>query len=67
MKNMREALGRVSKVKATMLKAHLDWAEKQFGDLSRLSPHVDAECADLLRGTLSTARSGRTAPLLLSN
>ncbi len=55
MKNMREALGRVSKVKATMLKAHLDWAEKQFGDLSRLSPHVDAECADLLRGTLSTA------------
>lgn len=53
--NKREKLGRTSKVKATMLKAHLAWAEKRIGDLSRLLPHVDTECAGLLRGTLSTS------------
>jgi hypothetical protein len=54
MNDKREALGRQAKVKATMLKAHLAWAEKQVGDLGRLVPHLDAECAALLRGTLST-------------
>jgi hypothetical protein len=36
-----------------MLRAHLSWAEKHIGDLSRLNPHLaDAECAGLLSGRM---------------
>ena len=50
----KEALGRASKVKATMLQAHLAWAKKHVGDLGRLSPHLEKECAGALGGMLST-------------
>ena len=55
MKVRRESLGRTAAVKATMLQAHLTWAQKQVGDLDRLRPHLDAEClAFLNRRTLAT-------------
>ncbi len=51
----REVLTGKAAVKATMLQAHLTWAEKQLGDLGRLAAYVHGDCAEYLtRRTLST-------------
>ncbi len=51
----REHLVGKAAVKATMLQAHLGWAQKQVGDLGRLAAHLQGDCAALLtRRTLST-------------
>ena len=50
----KELLAGTGSVKATMLHAHLAYAEKGLGDLKRLLPHLDAQAAKLLGRTLST-------------
>jgi uncharacterized protein (TIGR02265 family) len=50
----KERLGGPAAVKATMLQAHLKWAEQGL-HLPRLLPHLDPEAAKLLGRTLSTA------------
>jgi uncharacterized protein (TIGR02265 family) len=55
MSDKRELLGRTSAVKATMLQAHLGWADKRLGGLSRLAPHLNPEAAGLLGRSLSTS------------
>jgi uncharacterized protein (TIGR02265 family) len=48
MKIKKEVLGTKAAVKATMLQAHLAWAEKRLGGLDRIGAQVDPECAKLL-------------------
>jgi uncharacterized protein (TIGR02265 family) len=55
MKIRRELLDGKAAVKATILQAHLAWAQKQSVDLARVAPLVHGECAGFLtRRTLST-------------
>jgi uncharacterized protein (TIGR02265 family) len=50
----KELLGGGAAVKATMLQAHLKWAERGL-HIERLRPHLGPEAAKLLGRTLSTA------------
>ena len=52
MKVRKELLGRQAAVKATMLRAHLAWAQKRFGDVGRLRAHLDAECNAVLESRM---------------
>ncbi len=55
MKIRRELLDGKAAVKATILQAHLAWAQGQVKDPKRLASHVHRDCAHLLaRRTLST-------------
>ena len=48
-----EQLSGSAAVKATMLHAHLAWAEQRVGDLSRVTSHVaDPDCVAVLRSHL---------------
>jgi hypothetical protein len=51
----KELLGGPAAVKATMLHAHLAWAEKGLRDVKLLLPHLDPQAAKLLGRTFSTA------------
>ena len=54
MKIRREHLGDHAAVKGTMLNAHLGWARKELGDVSRLAAHLDGPCRAFVdRPTLS--------------
>jgi predicted hydrocarbon binding protein len=54
MKIRRERLGNSAAVKGTMLQAHLAWAQKALGDVSRLATHLDEPCRVFVdRRTLS--------------
>ncbi len=56
MKARHESLGGKAAVKATILQAHLAWAQKQVRDVAGLAARVDAQSAAFLaRPTLSTA------------
>jgi uncharacterized protein (TIGR02265 family) len=51
----QERLTGKAAIKGTMLQAHLGWAQKQLGDVSRLKAHVQPECAEHVNPrTLST-------------
>jgi uncharacterized protein (TIGR02265 family) len=51
----QERLTGKAMIKGTMLLAHLGWAQKQLGDISRLKAHVPPECAEHVNvATLST-------------
>lgn len=55
MRIKQERLTGKASIKGTMLQAHLGWAQKQLGDVSRLKPFVDFDCADHVKpATLST-------------
>jgi hypothetical protein len=55
MKPRRELLGRKAAVKATMLQAHLAWAQKQLGSLDPIGAQLDPESADfVIRPRLAT-------------
>lgn len=56
MKEKREKLGDKAKVSATILGAHLSWAQKQWPDaLERLRPHLDAESLAIVTRPLATS------------
>ncbi len=56
MKVRRELLDGKAAVKATILQAHLAWAQKKIRDLGRVVPHMRGDCARfLMQRTLSTA------------
>jgi len=55
MRIRREHLTGKSRIKGTMLQAHLGWAQRRLGDVDRLKAHVQTDCAAYLNtGTLLT-------------
>jgi uncharacterized protein (TIGR02265 family) len=55
MRIKQELLTGKAAIKGTMLQAHLGWAQKQLGDVSRLKAHVQPECVEYVNAaTLST-------------
>jgi uncharacterized protein (TIGR02265 family) len=53
-RSKRAITGRAA-IKGTMLQAHLGWAQKRLGDVSRLKAHVESGCAEHVNpATLST-------------